>query len=342
LVLISKHILGLEPLNTPYKMIAADANRSGSITTYDIVELRKLILGIYPELPNNTSWKFVDKQFVFPDPSNPFKTQWPENKTYASIKGSHMQEDFVAIKVGDLNHSVMANSLSSTEERSEGTWFMDVVAAQPLGMETGEEVEVHLKPTPGAQGYQFTLYHPDLQVLELLPGEGMGTEHFGMLPAEHALTVSWNGTQGGDFRLRLRALRPGLLSDMLQMSSRITRAEAYPLAQVGQAAPKKQDVALRFGDGTLSGVDFELYQNAPNPFMQRTSIGFHLPEAATATLSVYDEMGRLLLTRKGDYAAGYNAISLERGKWAGASGLLVYKLETDTHSATRKMTVVEK
>ncbi|HMX41290.1 MAG TPA: hypothetical protein PKD78_13220, partial [Saprospiraceae bacterium] len=34
LVLISKHILGLEPLPTPYKMIAADANKSGSITTF--------------------------------------------------------------------------------------------------------------------------------------------------------------------------------------------------------------------------------------------------------------------------------------------------------------------
>src|SRR5690606_38908605 len=47
LVLISKHILGSEPLNSPYKMIAADANKSGSITTFDIVEFRKLILGIY-------------------------------------------------------------------------------------------------------------------------------------------------------------------------------------------------------------------------------------------------------------------------------------------------------
>jgi hypothetical protein len=47
LVLISKHILGIESLNSPYKMIAADANKSGSITTFDIVELRKMILGIY-------------------------------------------------------------------------------------------------------------------------------------------------------------------------------------------------------------------------------------------------------------------------------------------------------
>jgi hypothetical protein len=79
LVLISKHILGLEPLTTPYKMIAADANRSGSITTFDIVEFRKLILGIYNELPNNTSWRFVDKAFSFPNPNNPFQSTFPEN-----------------------------------------------------------------------------------------------------------------------------------------------------------------------------------------------------------------------------------------------------------------------
>jgi hypothetical protein len=72
LVLINKHILGLEPLSTPYKMIAADANNSRSITTFDIVELRKLILGIYTELPNNTSWRFVDKASL-PEPSNPFR-----------------------------------------------------------------------------------------------------------------------------------------------------------------------------------------------------------------------------------------------------------------------------
>jgi hypothetical protein len=53
LVLISKHILGIEPLGSPYKMIAADANKSNSITTFDIVEIRKLILGIYTELPEH-------------------------------------------------------------------------------------------------------------------------------------------------------------------------------------------------------------------------------------------------------------------------------------------------
>jgi hypothetical protein len=104
LVLISKHILGIEPFNSPYKMIAADANKSGSITTFDIVELRKLILGIYPALPNNTSWRFVDKAFAFPNVDNPFFTVFPEGINCIQFPASGI--DFVGVKVGDVNNSV--------------------------------------------------------------------------------------------------------------------------------------------------------------------------------------------------------------------------------------------
>ncbi len=58
-------------------MIAADANRSGSITSFDIVEFRKLILGIYDELPNNTSWRFVDKSYFVPEPIQPLPDSVP-------------------------------------------------------------------------------------------------------------------------------------------------------------------------------------------------------------------------------------------------------------------------
>ncbi len=84
-MLISRHILGLEPLGSPYRMIAADANKSGSIGSFDIVELPKLILGIYQQLPTNTSWRVVDQSFVFPNPNNPFQTVSPENKIITAL-----------------------------------------------------------------------------------------------------------------------------------------------------------------------------------------------------------------------------------------------------------------
>jgi hypothetical protein len=96
---------------------------------------------------------------------------------------------------------------------------------------------------------------------------------------------------------------------------------------------------LRFNNGgnsTIAGVGFELYQNAPNPFVSKTFVGFHLPAAAEATLTLFDEMGRVIYTQKGQYAKGYNAIGLDRSV-VGNTSTLYYELRTATDQATRKM-----
>jgi hypothetical protein len=59
-------------------MIAADANNSQTITTSDIIMLRRLILSIVDDLPNNTSWRFVPASYSFPVPTNPWFEQFPE------------------------------------------------------------------------------------------------------------------------------------------------------------------------------------------------------------------------------------------------------------------------
>jgi hypothetical protein len=99
------------------------------------------------------------------------------------------------------------------------------------------------------------------------------------------------------------------------------------------------DVALRFGSpagATISGVGFELYQNEPNPFVSKTFISFNLPEASAATLTVYDETGRMVYTQRGDFTKGYNTIALDRAL-LNTTGVLYYTLETTTDAATKKM-----
>jgi len=336
LVLISKHILGIEPFTTPYKMIAADANRSGSITTFDIVELRKLILGIYNELPANESWRFVDKSFVFPNTANPFQTAFPESKTVADIQANAMDDNFVAIKVGDVNSTAIANSLMSAEERTSGTFLFDV---EDRIVKAGEVFEVKFKAAEKAAGYQFTLNYNDLDLTDIVPGPGMKADNFASFTADNAITTSFNGAQQAEFTLKFKAKKAGELSKMIAVSSRITKAEGYQLSPSAEQAITKLDVALRFNgkDGsTISGVGFELYQNQPNPFVNRTLVGFHLPNAATATLSVFDQSGRLVYNQKGDFPKGYNTIPLEKAL-LNTSGVLYYTLETATDSASKTM-----
>ena len=111
---------------------------------------------------------------------------------------------------------------------------------------------------------------------------------------------------------------------------------------------KGRDPALRAPAAKAAGTasaGFELYQNQPNPFVNKTSVGFYLParqgsaggpEAAEATLSIVDETGRVVYQQRGQFAKGENSIQLDRAL-INTTGLLYYKLETETDSATKKM-----
>lgn len=107
IVLISKHILGIQPLGSPYELIAADVNHSRSVTGLDLIALRRLLLGESTGFPNNTSWRFIDPSYVFPDPEDPWLEPFPESAylTARELFPAMVFPSFafLAVKVGDVN-----------------------------------------------------------------------------------------------------------------------------------------------------------------------------------------------------------------------------------------------
>ena len=341
LVLISKHILGITPLGSPYKIIAADANKSNSVTTFDLVELRKLILFINPDFPNNTSWRFVDKNFVFPNPANPFQAQFPEIINFNNLAVSQLNTNFVAVKIGDVNSSAATNLLGSNEDRT--TTGDLVFNSDDLELKKGEIYNIEFKTTDfNVSGYQFTLNfdREALEFLEVVPGLADASNFGTTLLREGALTTSWNSDrplqlQPGEivFALAFKAKQDGRLSDLLSINSRYTVAEAY------DADNQLMNVALAFNNLPVAG-GFELYQNTPNPFTHSTNIGFWLPEATSATLTISDVQGKVVYLVKGEFAKGFNQVELKRSDLP-ASGVLYYRLETATDAAVRKMVLID-
>lgn len=98
LVLIKKHILGIEPFDDPYQFWAADVNGSESVSTLDIVFIQKLILGILDEFPVGDNWScFFD---------NGSSEPWTQNKTL--LLNEAIQEEGIELKViklGDVNYN---------------------------------------------------------------------------------------------------------------------------------------------------------------------------------------------------------------------------------------------
>lgn len=326
LVLINKHVLGIEPLSSPYRIIAADANHSRTVTTFDIVELRKLILGINTKLPASESWRFVDKSFVFTDQTDPFKDVFPEIQTVTSIMEDSLPfHEFVGLKVGDVNGNAAANAHDViTDKRSDRSLYFDVPDRY---VPAGEIFDLDIRANEPVTGCQFTLNFPGFEVLDLHPGAGMRADHFAVFNESETLAASWESAAAPRvpaFTLRLRAKTAGHLSDLLRLSNRIARPEAY--------GPDLEllDLALRFDGARVQSAGIELFPNQPNPFSTATSIGFYLPEAQKATLRVIDATGRERYAHTVFYAAGLHQLVLTKEQIGDRGGVLYARLETET------------
>lgn len=333
LVLISKHILGITPFDSPYKYIAADVNKSGSITAFDMVQLRQLILNITSEFPNNSSWRFVDAKHEF-STANPAAENFNEFMNVNNLDGQMADINFVAAKIGDVNGNATANSLMGAESRSvNGTFNLNVA---DRFVEAGEIVTVDFKSTDMADvaGYQFTLNTKG--AAEIAEGVAKAA-NFNVAAANRgSIATSWNGEATADevlFSVTFTANASGLLSELVSVSSDMTSAEAY------NTAGELMDVNIDFDGSSVSNA-FGLSQNTPNPFNGETVIGFNLPEAGKATLSVMDVQGKVLSIIERDGVKGYNQVTIN-AKTLGATGVLYYQLESANNIATKKMIIIE-
>ncbi len=104
LVFISKHILGVDYLDTPIKVMAADVNGSGGVTTLDQIRIRKVILGIDLDFGGRPAWQFFPAGYVFSDPLDPFQDAMPAVFMTGDISGE-VKMDFTAVKTGDIDDS---------------------------------------------------------------------------------------------------------------------------------------------------------------------------------------------------------------------------------------------
>ena len=339
LVLIKKHILGVQSLDSPYKLIAADANNSKSISALDLVQTRRVILRINTTFSNNTSWRFVDKNHVFEDEDNPWSGGFPEAININNLTSEELSADFVAIKVGDVSGDVRANN-NQTVVREYREAFNLVTEEQELTMGQNYIVAFNAESLSDIQGFQFTLSHnSDIQVLELKYGQ-LQEDNFGThLMSRGLLMVSWNQNsyeqteaESALFSLVIRPNRNVRLSNVLEMAESPTAMEAYD--QNGRF----YDVGLDYFSAEEKFNSFELFQNQPNPFSESTAIGFNLPAPGEASVLIKNFTGQVVKRIVQPFKEGYNEVVFRNTNLP--TGVYYYSLEFNNQEMTKRMVVV--
>jgi hypothetical protein len=341
LVYIQRHILGISAFDSPYKMIAADINNDGKIAASDILELRKLILGINSEFISNTSWRFVDGTHAFASPDDALDLNYPESYDISSLD-NNMIVNFLGIKVGDVNDNASTSRLDRrTTTRSNSSFKL---AVDNVSYSDGDIVSIDVAAGEQSSliGLQATLsIQPDL--LQVLSVQGKSLDisdaNFNFNSTKEGLiTVSWNTSKPvalneGEilFTLDVQANGSGNLSKSLSIVNNPLAAEAYNNT--------KDVLSLDLQVNNKDGREFLLLQNTPNPFNDVTEIGFVLPEDMNVTLTVYDVTGKTISALNKNFHAGQNAIMLSRRE-LNTSGVLYYQLEAGTFTATKKMVIL--
>ncbi len=323
LVLIQKHILGTQLLDSPYKIIAADASNDERVSSIDLIKLRKLILGITQDIEGNESWRLVPSNETM-DINNP----WPFNELM-NLEDLDMNEqalDFVSIKSGDVNESAITNMIDG--DIHVRSLSQMIISVKEESTAQGTKISFVSSKAISIAGFQFALSGIK-ETTKIIPGAiVMRPENMAL--RNHSLRFSWNGTQmvhvqegeilfsvitndayGNEFHLETVDFANELYSgDVLEVSG----------------------IQLDFN----SKKNFELFQMQPNPMVEQAKLSFWLPEDQEYELEFTNMDGQILYTLSALGHSGINEISIDRSLFKGISGVFFYSLKSADKSITKK------
>jgi len=329
IILIQKHILGIESLDSPFKMIAADVNKSGTISTIDIIRIRKLILGIETEFSDNTSWRFVWAGYSFEDVANPLLEDFAESVDFESTNLALLNDGFIAVKTGDVNNSAQGSNFEEVDDRGGLSAAMQL-SFFDRSVEAGEEIHLSIQAQylEALAGFQFEL---NLQAFDLLNIDSeLENSHYH--DNGEGLRFSWNNVAAPKSntetlcRLHLVARKKGMIGELLELKTDFS-AETYNLSGEAlliqlAAIPDNQKLSME--------------QNHPNPFKESTSISYYNPQAQHIHFTITDVAGRTVMhftefREKGEGRWIVDAANLP------AKGYYIYELATSDEVVNRKM-----
>jgi hypothetical protein len=345
IILIQKHVLGLETLDSPYRMIAADADRNGSVSVQDIILFRRVILGLASEFPNNTVWRFVPADLTFEDPASALLEEIPEVMNFNGGLAGGVSLNYIGVKIGDVNASAkLENALEAAVAESRSPAPRVALMLPDIALRAGEryDIPVQLKEGRRTMALQLAL-QLDTEAATMLAPAGFGLPemnegHFGHFPAEGLLTMSWNNRQEEAiadgtalFHLQIRADKDGKLSDFLRLDRAFSASEAY------NTDLQTYPIDLSFAPEQVVTAHFQVGQNYPNPFRESTQIPFRLPQEGVVSLRVFDGAGRSVYQAQREFGAGAQQWELQRDNWP--AGVLYYQLSINGQSQTKQMLI---
>jgi hypothetical protein len=179
-------------------------------------------------------------------------------------------------------------------------------------------------------------------LLNLRTSEDFGADNIENLTGN--MTVDYD-RDGDQVRVLLYSLDGETLPSGSSSLIRLTGLQDVAVSSVSMASADGQDMATTLAKDASLPSSFTLHQNYPNPFNPETRIDFELPSNSRVALTIYNVLGKQVSILINDnLPAGVHSVVWDgkddRGNSV-ASGVYLYRIETDFGQSTRKMMLLK-
>lgn len=329
LTVISRHILGHHLIDSPYNLIAADINDSKSITTADIVELRRLILYQQTGFEHQDAWKFIPKDYVFENPLNPFEENVPTS-TFIEVLNGNTAIHFIGIKIGDLDGSAVANSNEQHQDRHQETVLLEVNHLENKIVFMSSDIQQ-------TTGFQLSINTTGMNVddIQIVSTVFSNDElHINMDVDQQVMHVSCAASELKYMNDEAPLFSIHHANGTIQgLNTRFLKAEIYDGLNNQYAIEVHENSSSIMYENNAAQVELKNY---PNPFSTHTQIHFNSATAANIALYVYNQQGQQVYALNQFVEQGAQIIELNANDWEG-KGVFTYALHTPTQTVNNRM-----
>ena len=339
LVMIQRHILGLETFDDALDVVASDINNDEKISASDLLELRKLILGVITEYPENESYRFISAAQEFATITHPWPLQ--EDIVIDPLMGDMDDQNFHAVKIGDVSGNAAYGLKTGLTSETRNAHSKTLVFDQ-MHMIKGNEytIPVYAGGAISTQGFQLALELIDFKNISLESGTMEIDDHNYFIDG-NALNISWSSLTKMDIDDNeiLFTIKGIATENVTADKAIVINAESHISSEIYSANLEIFDLEIEVRELNIP-LDFTLYQNEPNPFEELTIVEFDLPESGMVQLNVVDITGKNVLIESRLMEKGINSFTIN-GQQLGSSGVYYYTITAGDSSQTKKMIYIK-
>ncbi len=325
LILIQRHILGLDIFDQSRKYVAADVNNDTRVSAADLVELRKLILGVTSKFSHNKSWRFITE---LPDFDR--HSIIDVNEKYAIEKGVKdlTALNFTGIKLGDVNND--SNLKANQEFRSNNV----------------EEIKVEIKKIGNGEQIVnfFTTSSFDLSGLQMsLIVEGI----YDFKVQNNQINIGQDDiyNNGKNINISFSSANSVSVNDFEPLFSLILKGIDNN-KNIFKGLNNDFGNELYYSDLSFKNISIISLDNSeafisvnakPNPFSDQTLVEYYNDESGPVSIEIYNVTGNLVYSNSKMSVIGLNELTLSSNQLGDISGLYYLRLVTKEKSSAVKL-----